>query len=381
MSKGSLILVLAGSRWNGVPMSEWHLVRHLSRSATVLWVDPALAVQKSVRHGADRRLRDGGRMDRVAPNVYRLTPITVPGVSHRFLRDVAAWQVARSIRAAVKDLNRDITVTIGAGPAVPLDIVPTKRSLLYVTDDWPAGAGLMGLDVDWVRSALRQRLGEADAVVTVSKEIAQSFRSFRGDAVVIPNGCDTEMFARTDSLPEPTDIKLAPPIAGFVGHLSQRIDLAMLEAVADLDVSLLMVGPRQATLDIDRLRDILSRPNVQWVGEKRFELLPSYIQVMDVGMTPYMTSHFNKASFPLKTLEYLAAGRPVVATDLPSVRSLETPLVTMAKTPEEFAYAVSARLTEPRTAGKVAERRTYAARHDWVRRAEDISQIIGLNLT
>ena len=63
---------------------------------------------------------------------------------------------------------------------------------------------------------------------------------------------------------------------------------------------------------------------------RQFQELPSYLRVIDVGLTPYSQSDFNRASFPLKTLEYLAAGRPVVASDLPANRWLDTSHVSIA---------------------------------------------------
>src|SRR5512132_3603441 len=131
--------------------------------------------------------------------------------------------------------------------------------------------------------------------------------------------------------------------------MSDRIDLAMLDAVASSGVSLLLVGPRQATFEIAKLDRLLSLPNVQWVGPKEFQELPSYLRVIDVGLTPYTQSDFNRASFPLKTLEYLAAGRPVVASDLPAHRWLNTPHVSIARTPREFAEHTRSLLRAPRS--------------------------------
>jgi len=54
---------------------------------------------------------------------------------------------------------------------------------------------------------------------------------------------------------------------------------------------------------------------VRWVGPQPYGALPGYLRLMDVGVVPYRDSAFNRGSFPLKTLEYLAAGRGVVATD------------------------------------------------------------------
>ena len=77
------------------------------------------------------------------------------------------------------------------------------------------------------------------------------------------------------------------------------------------------------TFDPERMEALIARPNVHWLGTKPFAELPSYLGAIDVGLTPYAQSAFNRASFPLKTLEYLAAGRPAVASDLPAHRWLD----------------------------------------------------------
>ncbi len=77
-----------------------------------------------------------------------------------------------------------------------------------------------------------------------------------------------------------------------------------------------------------------------WVGRRAFEELPAYLRLMNVGLTPYTDTPFNRASFPLKTLEYLAAGLPVVSTDLPATRWLNTDLVRIADSQSDFVSAV-----------------------------------------
>src|SRR6185312_12552042 len=138
----------------------------------------------------------------------------------------------------------------------------------------------------------------------------------------------------------PEDVRLPAPIAAFVGQINERLDIAILEAIAARGRSLLLVGPITRTYSPDRLAVLLSHPNVQWVGPKPFDVMPSYLRVAHVGVTPYTDTAFNRASFPLKTIEYLAAGRPAVSTDLPAARSLGTEHVTLADTPNAFADAV-----------------------------------------
>ncbi|MDQ1439722.1 MAG: teichuronic acid biosynthesis glycosyltransferase TuaH, partial [Acidimicrobiaceae bacterium] len=197
-------------------------------------------------------------------------------------------------------------------------------------------------------------------------------------AVLVANGCDDTLFATTDEAPLPDDVDLPAPIAGFIGHLSDRIDLALLEAVAATGRSLLLVGPRQPTFELGRMSRLLARPNVRWVGPKPFEALPSYLRAMHVGLTPYANTDFNRASFPLKTLEYLAGGRGFVETDLPAVRWLDSILITAETSPDRYAAAVVRALDTPRTPALTAERRALASRHSWAARTAEFAAVLGL---
>jgi glycosyltransferase involved in cell wall biosynthesis len=96
-----------------------------------------------------------------------------------------------------------------------------------------------------------------------------------------------------------------------------------------------------------------------------------------VGLVPYADSAFNRGSFPLKTLEYLAAGRRVVATDLPATRWLATDLVSVASEPRAFADAVEAAISSRASADEVAERRRFGAGHSWALRALDMARAVG----
>lgn len=370
-----LVIVGAGTSWDGIPMPERHVAVHLSRTIPVLWVDPAIGCLAPLRSGAqlpDPRLR------MVAPGVLRLTPVTVPGTTRRGLRDIATAQVRRAVRRAVARIGAEVRCTLVAGTEDLLDAVPTRQRLFYGTDDFVAGAGLLGTDAAWLARRQRRQLELADTVVAISPFLRDAWATGRPDVVMIPNGCEAEHYAAVDSLPRPDDIGLPDPIAGFVGHLSERIDLAMLEAVAATGASLLLVGPRQSTFELARMDALLARPNVRWVGPKAFAELPAYLGAIHVGLTPYAQSDFNRASFPLKTLEYLAAGRPAVVSDLPAHRWLDTRHVRVTATPGSFAARVGELLAASMNPTEAAERRAFAARHSWSARAAEIAALIGL---
>jgi teichuronic acid biosynthesis glycosyltransferase TuaH len=250
--------------------------------------------------------------------------------------------------------------------------------VLFATDDWPAGAALMGLSEPWVRRRERSLLVTADTVVAVSEPLASALcRRGASEPIVVENGVDAAAFAGVDDAPMPDDVTIELPAAGLVGHISDRIDLGFLEATAATGCPILLVGPRPPTFDDRRLHELIDRPNVQWVGPKPFDELPSYLRVIGVGLLPYRDTAFNRASFPLKVLEYLAAGRPVVATDLPAVRTLG-PQVRIGRDPRVFASEVEHALAMPDDSTAIAARRAVAASRAWPVVAERFAEAIGI---
>lgn len=373
-----VVIVIAGTSWDGIWQSERHVAMHLAETHPVLWVDPQISRLSPMHSPTAGHVLREDRLRPVAPNIIRLSPVTVPGVTRPLMRGLAARQARRAVRRAVGTIGARVHTTLVASVNDMLDVVPGAQRVFYGTDDYVAAAALTGVDVGWLRRCTQRQLQRADLVLATSPVLQQTWSAHRRDIRMIPNGCEAELFARADRASPPPDVRLSGPIAGFVGHMSERIDLPMLEAVASSGISLLLVGPRQATFEIARLDGLLARPNVQWVGPKEFEELPSYLRVIDIGLTPYSQSAFNRASFPLKTLEYLAAGRPVVATDLPAHRWLDTPHVSIARTPREFAEATRSLLRAGRSESEVRDRREFGTRHSWAARTEEIRQLLGL---
>ena len=197
-------------------------------------------------------------------------------------------------------------------------------------------------------------------------------------AAHVPNGCDTAAVANIDACDPPADVDLDGPVAGFVGQINSRTDLALLEAVADAGISLLLVGPKDPAFEPARFDRLVERESVVWVGARRFEELPPYLNLIDVGLVPYAQTEFNRFSFPIKTLDYLAAGRAVVATSLPAMLWLDTDLVSLADTPAAFASAVAREALLAGDDSLIGRRREFASQHTWAKRAERFAELLDL---
>lgn len=365
-----LVVIVAGVSWDDTRLSEKHLAIHLSRLVPVLYVDPAISVLTPLKKPALRSSTSGPRLRMVGANLARLTPLTVPGISRPGLRIIAAWATRRAIARAVRRLGGNVRALVVASLDDVFGSCPGLQ-VMYGTDDWITGGGLMGLSSTWLRKREAAQLRRADVVVAVSDQLAARWAPEARSVVVIPNGCDTDHFAAVESALPAGEVTLPDPIAGFIGHLSERIDLDALEMIAETGASLLLIGPRQTTFNIEKMEALLAHPNVQWVGPQPFDRLPAFMARIAVGLTPYTDSDFNRGSDPLKTLEYLSAGKPAVVSDLPSVRRIPQDLVHVCSTPEAFAERTLEVLGRPPDPALAQRRRHYAASQNWDARARD----------
>jgi teichuronic acid biosynthesis glycosyltransferase TuaH len=251
-------------------------------------------------------------------------------------------------------------------------------SLYWAQDDYVGLAPIFGLDPDRLARAERRMAQRADVIVAANPVVAESISRSGRHAELVPFGCDFEHFATARTAKPAPDVTLNGPMAVFMGHLGERIDMAILDRVAERGVPLLLVGPRHPQADPSLMDRTLARPNVQWVGERSFDSLPAYLAHAEVGLLPYNHSRFNRGSFPLKTLEYLAAGLPVVATGLPAITWLSTPEISVADDADRFADLVEAMLTTGRDEAGDRRRREFAVRHTWESRAAEFAQLLGL---
>ena len=394
---------MAGVSWDGIRGTDRHMVTAMARHAHILWVDPPVSPVTAAlrRNPTHYSLRPETSV--VTPQVTRLTPKAMPGLSRPGIRVTTAALVRLQTRWALRRFGIQPFAVVATYPGDLLGYWGGNVvSVFYGTDDYVAGAELMGLSAHY---QLRQEIrivGRADVVAAVSPQLAERWAGFGANPVVIPNGCWPIKVGERTALPELKD--LPQPVVGLIGQLSDRIDLSVLNAIADAGFSLLIVGPLDSRWEQQRFKELVNRPYVCYTGPVPAEAVPSYLAAIDVGVTPYRDTPFNRASFPLKTLEYLGAGVPVVSTDIPAAQWLRADLtrgeqarwadriMVLASNGADFVNAIRRIAASDRTSvadGGFASVATkdptrasqciaFAAKHTWECRADSFASAIGL---
>lgn len=378
-ASSGVVVYLAGVAWDAVRGTDRHLVERIARRRHVVWVDPPVSVAHVVRARRAADLRSRARVTSPLPGVTRLSVLVPPWPLRPGVLPVTERLVRRALAGVLDSWTPGDVSVVNASPYLSFEVVARSRTstrVYYATDDFVAAAALWGVRPSRIDAAEERRLREADVVAAVSPVILRRWGASGAHGVVLPNGCDSAAYAEAGT-ERPADLpETGLPVVGVVGQISARLDLALLEAVADRSVTLLVVGPVLPDVDQDRMRALADRPNVLCLGQRPFPAVPGYLAAMDVGLTPYLDTAFNRASFPLKTLEYLAAGLPVVSTPLPAVSALGTDLIATASDASAFADAAERLAGADPDPAAVARRRRFAAQHDWSERAARLLSLL-----
>ena len=188
-------------------------------------------------------------------------------------------------------------------------------------------------------------LERSDLVIANCEPVATSMRSFVDRIHVVPNGCEPPRSGPPP--PRPRELRrLHGPVIGYVGNLSSRIDLPLLDSLARRrpDWNLVLIG--SAHLDDSALR-LEALPNVHFLGVKPHTVARDYIAHFDVGLIPHVDDDMTRSMNPLKAYVYCAAGIPVVSTPVANLDDLAG-MIRVAHGPDEFEASIEAALAAER---------------------------------
>jgi glycosyltransferase involved in cell wall biosynthesis len=162
-------------------------------------------------------------------------------------------------------------------------------------------------------------LSEADIVFTGGKSLYEAKKKVHSNVYCFPSSVEHAHFRKAlNGIPVPEDVaRLKGPIIGYYGVIDERIDLQLLDqvALACPDASFAMIGPL-AKITSDELPQ---RKNIHYIGMRPYEQLPNYLKGFDIAMMPFAMNDSTKFISPTKTLEYMAAGKPIISTPVHDV--------------------------------------------------------------
>jgi glycosyltransferase involved in cell wall biosynthesis len=381
--EGRDIVLLYGPPWDQTArVSKHHLTSYLAQHNRVLFVESPPHSLTLVRRPLEapailRRALAGPRL--VEHNVWvqsLFNPVPYHSVSAFTGMPVMNLIGQRAMAPALKRALRRLgfkrpMFILGLPQALDLiEGIPRSGLVYHCADDY---AEVSVFPPSFVE--LEQRLLQsADVVITTAEPLRVKKAPWNANTFAVPNGVSFDHFhsARDESTRVPADLLPIPrPIIGFVGGVAEWLDLKLIADIARRrkDWSIVLIGP--ILVDVSILRD---ESNILLLGPRPYATLPGYLKGIDVATIPFLMNELTRNADPIKLYEYLAAGLPVVSTDMPQVRRLH-PVIEVTDSAEAFERAVE-RALEDRSESTVAARVAEARKHAWSKRFARVEALI-----
>lgn len=198
-------------------------------------------------------------------------------------------------------------------------------------------------------------LTTADATVAASTVLRDKAKKIAPNKPVylIPNGIEISRYEAADGSQFRSHLEVSDKLVGIVGSHDRQNEMKLILAVATAmrsePITFLIAGRGSQAAWAQQEAQRLGLANIRFHGFVPFDQLPSVMNALDVGLCPYEKTEADDARSPMRLVSYLAAGVPVVCTELTSVRDMEMETVVLTPdTPEGFVQGIRQALTLPR---------------------------------
>ncbi|WP_312519456.1 glycosyltransferase [Massilia sp.] len=362
------VFVVFADDWGRHPSSCQHLFSRIIPQAQVIWVNSigmrtprfslhdfkrAMQVIRAwIRPKTRLKARAGlGSLDpasdtasapswqnTVCPHI--INPVMWP--SFRGATSTALNQ--RLLSRAVHEALRHVApgkhpILVSTSPIVPGLFRDQKfaRKVYYCVDDFTHWHGIDGRAMHRLE---QETLDACDLMIATSTSILDSRASLVNASALLTHGVDLKHFSRAITNPASPLAALPHPLVGMVGVFDRRVDAHALRAAAVLSpqATFVILGP-VIDWDTKEFRDV---PNLHFFGAVPYADLPGHVCHFDLCILPYVVDEFTQNINPLKLKEYLATGKPVIASPLPEAIRLAEYLTVAGS--DEFPHAVASAL-------------------------------------
>jgi glycosyltransferase involved in cell wall biosynthesis len=225
-----------------------------------------------------------------------------------------------------------------------------------------------------IADAERELLTAADLTIVTAPRLLELKGPMARNISWVPNGVDFQAFQQAAALPRIA----AAPVLGYSGHISSRLDLPLLVALARArpDWQFVFAGSVAETGCAGELAALRALPNVRFLGLLPVEQVPQFTAGCDVGLIPYQVNDETRAISSLKLYEFLAAGKPVVSACVPAAEEHADVVLIVDPTVEAWITAIKAGLVSRGDLAAVAARQRVAAVNTWEERVERLSTLL-----
>lgn len=363
------VIVYSQRRWDGLWGRGQQLFSRLSQRHPVLYVEPPLFADSHESWRAPykaKKCHDVTVLQAYYPAAREHTTMWLEGEQRRVMQAAMYFAFNNKFKGGVRCFDNPAMFNI-------YNIPGDKNVTIYNCRHEPTRIRDISYQTE---RRERELLERSDLVLAASPSLQREKSILADNSHVLFAGVDAAHFggALQAETPVPPDIAhLSGPVLGYFGAIDERLDLELLEKIADTNPTwnLLMIGP------IERLEEyeIPQRENIHWIGQREYSQLPAYAKRFDACLLPFAINEATQVLCPAKTLEYLATGKPVVAMALPEVQAAFGDLILFANSGDEFLAQCQTAISQP-DEKRLQRGLARAAASSWDDAAHELERLI-----
>lgn len=374
-------VVLAPNRWDEVWMNRQHLFSIIGTVHNVIYSNaPFYYWDKNLpRFMSAPFLGRTARVNNVCNIEFPKFLLRIPKLSifDRFIKRL----FIRSIKSKIKPNCRTVLYIFNPIYGEYIKDIPHDFIVYHPYDDFEH---LYSDNI--AKKGERVLLAKADIMFTTSKLLQRKYQQRFHDpdrVYFVPNGVDFDLFSKVNHdvvgfKKDDGRVKI-----GYTGSVNSKIDISLLYKIFDeLRSCDFYITGSEGKVDGFQSEDMLhlkNLPNVYFLGNKKLEEVPSYMNAVDINIIPYRTDpgSFANAGYPLKLHEYLTVGKPIICTPIDSAFEFEG-IISIKKGVTEWVTEINriVNCDDTLSISSVEQRKKIAKENTWKKRAESILDTI-----
>jgi glycosyltransferase involved in cell wall biosynthesis len=384
MLQGELIICFSTMNWDFLWTRKQRFMDMLAaKGNTVVYVEPVASfVSKVLRSEEKSQASFWGKSRKVKENLYVLTPpLLLPGQCRiPYVSKINQIYVTGFVKRFLNQMNFYSQPIVWNYSICTENIIGNLNAkfILYEcvdsTADYPKVNKKVVLDME------EKVMKQCNVIFATARGLVKNLSLQHDKVFYAPNGVNYKHFALAQDPATEIPLELINckrPIIGFVGGIYEWIDLDLIYSMAQLrhDWTIVMVGPVGKRVDIQQLKTMT---NIIITGSKSLTELPGILKSFDVCINPFKQNKLSKHVNPLKVYEYLAAGKPVVSTEMEELFKLKE-VISFVSTAQKFIDEIE-KILAKEDSDCVKLRQSLICQYDWENLLSDVCNKIGIEM-